>query len=261
MRLGVIGWPVAHSLSPVFQNAGLAAAGLHEWRYQRLPIPPEALEETVRALGQAGFRGVNVTLPHKQRALALADESSERAREIGAANTLLFDPTGAIRADNTDAPGLIASLPAAVPGTSALVLGAGGVARATVWALRDAGAADIRIWNRTTERARALSAELGGVAVDRAEPADLLVNCTAHGLAGEPGLDGLPVSEQDLGSYHTVVDFVYRPDGTALTMAARAQGARVVDGLKLLLAQGVLSFEQFTGRAAPSAEMRASIGL
>ena len=266
-RLGVIGWPVAHSLSPVFQNAGLAAAELEGWRYQRLPIPSEAFEETVRALPGAGFRGVNVTLPHKQRALALADQASDRARAIGAANTLLFETSeGAgsgvvIRADNTDAPGLISSLPFDPRGRSALVLGAGGVARAAVWALLDAGAGEVRIWNRTPERARRLAEQLGGTAVSGARPADLLVNCTVHGLAGERTLEGLPVSRDDLRGFGVVVDFVYRPHGTALIGAARAAGVPVLDGLELLLAQGVLSFEQFTGRPAPVAEMRAAIGL
>ncbi len=263
----MIGWPVAHSLSPVFQNAGLAAAELEGWRYQRLPIPSEAFEETARALPGAGFRGVNVTLPHKLRALALADQASDRARAIGAANTLLFETSeGAgsgvvIRADNTDAPGLISSLPFDPRGRSALVLGAGGVARAAVWALLDAGAGEVRIWNRTPERARRLAEQLGGTPVSGAQPADLLVNCTAHGLAGERTLEGLPVSRDDLRGFGAVVDFAYRPQGTALIAAARAAGVPVVDGLELLLAQGVLSFEQFTGRPAPVAEMRAAIGL
>jgi shikimate dehydrogenase len=260
MRLGVVGWPVAHSLSPVFQNAGLAAVGLDGWRYQRLPVPSEVFEETVVALPGCWFRGVNVTLPHKQRALALADQVSERARAIGAANTLLFED-GQVRADNTDAPGLIASLPVPARGRSALVLGAGGVARAAVWALLDAGASEVRIWNRTPERAVALARSLGAVPVSVAEPADLLVHCTSHGLAGEDTLSGLPISEASLGEFETVVNFVYTRECTALTRSARRRGVAVVDGLELLLAQGALSFEQFTGRPAPVAEMRAAIGL
>src|SRR6185437_2937145 len=107
-RLGVLGWPVAHSRSPAIQNAALAAAGLHEWRYQLLPVPPGLFDETVTALSGAGFAGANVTIPHKQAALALAGEVSPRARAIGAANTLTFGPGGQIAADNTDAPALIA---------------------------------------------------------------------------------------------------------------------------------------------------------
>lgn len=256
----MIGWPVAHSLSPVLQNAALAAVGLRDWRYQRLPIPPEVFGETVPALAGCGFRGANVTLPHKQQALALADQATDRARAIGAANTLLFE-AGQVRADNTDAPGLIASLPVQARGCSALVLGAGGVARAAVWALLDAGAAEVRIWNRTPERAKQLAAELQATFVSQAGPADLLVNCTTHGLHGERSLDGLPVGEAELEDYRVVVDFVYRPDGTALIETASRQGLPVVDGLELLLAQGVLSFEQFTGRPAPVHEMRAAIGV
>ena len=167
-RLGVCGWPVAHSRSPAMHEAALAAVGLEGWSYQQLPLPPELFAETVRALPAAGFRGVNVTIPHKQAALALADTASDAAREIGAANTLTFERDGAINADNTDAPGLIAALgerwdPA---GRRVLVLGAGGAARAAVWALLQAGAADVAVWNRTAERARALAGELGGRAVE-----------------------------------------------------------------------------------------------
>jgi shikimate dehydrogenase len=258
-RLGVVGWPVEHSLSPRFQNAGLTAAGLSGWRYQRLPLPPELLEGGLRALPALGFRGVNVTLPHKQRALALAGDSSARARQIGAANTLLFEPGGRVWADNTDAPGLLASLPWPVAGRSALVLGAGGVARAAVWALRDAGA-EVHVWNRTGARAEQLGADLGATAVSRAEPADLLVHCTSLGLRGELGLEGLPLGESDLRAYETVVDFVYRPGGTALIDAARRLRIPTVDGLQLLLAQGALSFELFTGTPAPLEQMRAALG-
>jgi shikimate dehydrogenase len=257
-RLGVIGWPVAHSLSPVFQNAGLRAAGLPAWRYQRLPIPEAAFAETVAALPGAGFRGVNVTLPHKQRALALAGQASSRAGAIGAANTLLFAADGQVWADNTDAPGLIEVLPGPPAGRTALVLGAGGVARAAVWALLDAGAARVQIWNRTPERARRLADELGADAVTRAEPADLLVHCTSVGLGDETTLDGLPLGATDLASFGTVVDFVYRPGSTALIRAARQARLPAVDGRELLLAQGALSFELFTGRPAPVAEMRAA---
>ncbi|MGH2894566.1 MAG: shikimate dehydrogenase family protein, partial [Solirubrobacteraceae bacterium] len=155
---------MAHSRSPAIQNAALAAAGLHEWRYQLLPVPPELFDELVPALGGAGFAGANVTIPHKQAALQLAGAASPRAQAIGAANTLTFGPDGAIAADNTDAPALIAALPFAVAGCTAMVLGAGGSARAVVWALLDAGAAQVRLWNRTAQRARELAAELGATA-------------------------------------------------------------------------------------------------
>ena len=152
-RLGVLGWPVAHSRSPQIQNAALEALGLAGWRYQLLPVPPDLFDETVRALGGAGFRGANVTIPHKHAALAAADAATDRARAIGAANTLVFGDDGAIQADNTDAPGLIDALPFTAAGTTALVLGAGGSARAAVWALLDAGGGEVRVWNRNPARA------------------------------------------------------------------------------------------------------------
>ncbi|MDE3134093.1 MAG: shikimate dehydrogenase, partial [Acidobacteriota bacterium] len=168
IRLGVLGWPVAHSRSPALQNAALQAVGLGDsWRYQLLPVPPELLAETVRALPAAGFRGANVTIPHKQAALALATDASARARAIGAANTLLFEQDGRLWADNTDAPALIEALSqhTQVAGASALVLGAGGSARAAAWALSDAGAREVLIWNRTPARASQLASELGARAV------------------------------------------------------------------------------------------------
>ena len=159
--LGVCGWPVAHSRSPAMHNAGLQAAGLADWQYLALPLPPELFAETVRALPAAGFRGVNVTIPHKQAALAVADEASPAARAIGAANTLTFEG-GAIVADNTDAPALIGLVRGVVDpaGRRALVLGAGGAARAAVWALVQAGAY-VEVWNRSPTRAGHSAAELG----------------------------------------------------------------------------------------------------
>jgi shikimate dehydrogenase len=256
-RLGVAGWPVAHSRSPAIQNAALDAVGLTDWRYQLLPIPPELFAETVIALAGAGFRGINVTIPHKEAALALATDPTERANVIGAANTLIFEPDGRTKADNTDAPGLIAALPFSPAGRIALVLGAGGSARAVVWALRDAGAREIRIWNRTPERARALAGELGGVVVEEAAPADLLVHCTASGL--DPAVDAfkpLPIDADDVVSYECVVDLVYGDTETPLVQAARARRVRVVGGREILVRQGALSFELFTGRPAPIDVMR-----
>src|SRR2546423_6458960 len=132
-------------------EAAFAELGLAGWRYQRLPVPPELFAETARALGAAGFAGANVTIPHKAAALALADEAGEEAAAIGAANTLTFTD-GRIRADNTDAPGILAAI-GPVADRTALVLGAGGSARAAVWALLHAGARDVLVWNRTPARA------------------------------------------------------------------------------------------------------------
>lgn len=263
-RLGVLGWPVVHSRSPAIQNAALAAAGLGDWRYQLLPVPPALLAQTVKALPEAGFRGVNVTIPHKQSSLSLACGASERASAIGAANTLTFGDRGAIHAENTDAPALIGALPFSAAGRSALVLGAGGSARAAVWALIDAGAR-VAVWNRTLERARGLCAELGATPVDAPQaadlPADLLVNCTPIGMgSGEDALAQLPLDADELTGYGCVVDFVYSGNQaqTALVRAARERGVATVDGLELLVGQGALSFELFTGLRAPLQAMRAA---
>jgi shikimate dehydrogenase len=255
--LGVCGWPVAHSRSPQMHNAALTACGLRDWRYIRLPLPPELFAETVRALPAAGFRGVNVTIPHKHAALALADRASEAARAIGAANTLSFEADGAIAAENTDAPGLLAALPVSPAGKSCLVLGAGGAGRAAAWALREAGAADVAIWNRTPERAEALAAELGVRAVTTPDPAEIVVNCTSVGLQDpDATFKALPLRADSLSAGSLVVDMVYRAGGTRFLEAARTRGAAVVDGLEILVAQGAASFERWTGLVAPRQAMR-----
>ncbi len=284
-RLGVLGWPVSHSRSPAMHNAALAALGMEDWHYQRLPVPPALFEETVRALGQSGFAGANVTIPHKEAALAVATEATPAAREIGAANTLTF-ADGTILAENTDAPGLIAALGFDPAGLRALVLGAGGSARAAAWALREAGAAEVSIWNRTPERAQALARHLGLRAVARPVAADLLVNCTSVGLeeplrrasAGSskgdsghskgPGLERsatedralnqLGLTLDQLGEYSHVVDLVYRSDPTPLLTAAAGRGCHTVDGLEVLVAQGALSFQIWTGRRPPLEVMRSA---
>lgn len=256
-RLGVVGWPVGHSRSPQMHNAALGAVGLDGWRYQLLPVPPDLFEVTVRALPEAGFRGVNVTIPHKQAALALASEPSPTARATGAANTLIFEDGGSIAAENTDALALLELLPISGTPASALVLGAGGSARAAVWALREAGA-EVRIWNRAAPRAQALAKEFGVSAVERASRADVLVNCTPVGLAGGPGeLKQLPFRADEIGMFRSVIDFVYSDSETELIQAARSAGLPCLDGLDLLVGQGALSFQRFTGLEAPTEEMRA----
>jgi shikimate dehydrogenase len=256
--LGVCGWPVAHSRSPQMHNAALGAAGLGDWRYLRLPLPSELFAETVRALPAAGFRGVNVTIPHKQAALAVADRASDAARAIGAANTLTFED-GAIVADNTDAPGLLAALGSPPAGRTALVLGAGGAGRAAVWALKSAGAADVAVWNRTPERARALAAELGARAVATAGRADIVINATSVGLHDpDDTFKALPLGADELDAGSLVVDMVYRAGETRFLEAARTRGARVVDGLEILVRQGAASFERWTGLEAPREAMRAA---
>jgi shikimate dehydrogenase len=256
-RLGVLGWPVAHSRSPAMHNAALAALGMTAWRYQALPVPPELFDETTRVLGDSSFAGANVTIPHKRAALALADSASDAAHAIGAANTLTFAADGTIAAENTDAPGLIAAIDAGLAGRRALVLGAGGSARATIWALREAGAADVAVWSRTPERARALANELQARAVAAPVPSDLLVNCTPVGLREDPDeLVQLALARERVGEYSLVVDLAYRASATALIDAARAAGARAIDGIDVLVAQGALSFQLWTGRTAPIQTMR-----
>jgi shikimate dehydrogenase len=267
VHLGVLGWPVVHSRSPAIHNAALAALGMDDWHYQRLPVPPELFAETARALGQSGFRGANVTIPHKHAALALADAASDAAREIGAANTLTYCSDGTIVAENTDAPGLIAALGEFPRGLPALVLGAGGSARAVVWALRQAGAGEVLVWNRTPDRAEALARELGARAVRQPTSADLLINCTSVGLQApgversateDEALNQLGLTFDQVGEYSYVVDLVYRSGSTQLLAAARAHGARTLDGLDILVAQGALSLELWTGRTVPIEVMRAA---
>jgi len=217
-RLGVLGWPVAHSRSPAMHNAALAELGMTSWRYQRLPVPPSLFIQTACSLGRSGFVGANVTIPHKLAALELADEASDTARSIGAANTLSFSANGRIAAENTDAPGLIAALDCTLDGTRALVLGAGGSARAAAWALREGGAGEVSVWNRTRERARSLAADLGVRFAERIEGADLLVNCTSVGLRAEPSeeraLAQLELDEAKLAEYGYVADLAYRDEPT-----------------------------------------------
>jgi shikimate dehydrogenase len=241
-------------------NAALRAAGLDDWEYLRLPLPPELFEETVRSLPAAGFRGVNVTIPHKEAALALADEASPAARAIGAANTLTFED-GAILADNTDAPGLLEALRERLDpaGRRALVLGAGGAARAAVWALAGAGA-QVEVWNRTPARAAALAAELGARHVDAPGAADIVVNATSVGL--RPNIDpfkAIPLKADTFEAGSCVIDMVYGPGETRLLEAARSRGARVIDGREILVAQGVASFERWTGKMAPRQAMREAV--
>jgi shikimate dehydrogenase len=244
---GVLGHPVAHSRSPAIHNAAFAELGL-DWRYVKLPVPPELFDRTVRALPGSGYRGANVTIPHKLAALAVADSATPAARAVGAANTLTFDGAG-IEADNTDAGGFLAALGESPRGRSALVLGAGGAARAVVWALIDAGAAEVSIWNRTPERAEELAGAFGARAVSRPEAADIAVNATSVGLHG--GV--LPLDQLDLPS--VAVELVYGSD-TPFETWAREGGARVVDGLEVLVRQGALSFQRWTGVAPPLDVMR-----
>jgi shikimate dehydrogenase len=273
-RLAVLGHPVAHSRSPAMQNAALAKlAGEGQlagrWIYEPLDFSPAEFEQRVRAMPGQGFVGANVTIPHKEAALALADEQSPAATAIGAANTLTFEE-GEIHVENTDAPGLLAALralPASPRGVGALVLGAGGAARAAIWALAQGGAVvdvdlgpfEVDVWNRTPERAAAVAAELGGAPTSAPRLSDygLIVNTTSVGLRGEDPFEHLrPLAEQGFEPGQVVVDMVYGDAPSRLLAAAEAAGAATVDGIEVLVQQGALSLETWTGLPAPLDTMR-----
>lgn len=255
--LGVAGWPVAHSRSPAMFAAALAELGL-DWRYVRLPLPPERFAETARALSGSGYRGINVTIPHKRAAHDLADERSMAVAAIGAANTLTYED-GRIAADNTDADGFLDALGADPAGWRCLVLGAGGSARAVVWALREAGAGEVSIWNRTAPRAAELAADLGARHVAAPEPAELVVNCTAVGIdqAVEQAEAVATVGLDAIEPPPTFFDLTYGAATTPLARWAASGGSRVVDGLEMLVRQGARSLERWTGSPAPLDAMRA----
>jgi shikimate dehydrogenase len=273
-RLAVLGHPVAHSRSPAMQTAALEALGLGgEWAYEAIDLEPEEFAGRVRALPGEGFEGVNVTIPHKEAALALASAASDPATEIGAANTLSFGD-GAIRADNTDAPGFLSALPSAPAGKRALVLGAGGSARAVAWALAREDA-DVEVWNRTAARADELVRDLAnafanGAEVDLPKLApvsdeqawaasyELIVNCTAVGMDGEKNdpFEELPIDGERLDAGIVLVDLVYAGRETPLIAEARERGATVVEGLEILVRQGAESLRIWTGLEPPLDVMR-----
>lgn len=254
---GVLGWPVAHSRSPRLHNYWLQHYGING-AYLPLPVEAEHFAEAVRGLVRVGFAGANVTVPHKEAAFAICDRVDDSARKAGAANTLIFGEAGEIFGSNTDGFGLIEALRATVAHFDArhgpaVVLGAGGSARAVVQALTEAGAPEIRLVNRTPERAERLAAELGGPVRTTAwddlaaalDGAALLVNTTTLGMKGQPplALDLAP-----LPATAVVNDIVYTPLETELLRAARRRGNPVVDGLGMLLHQARGGFRAWFGR-------------
>lgn len=255
-RLAVLGHPVSHSRSPAMQNAALGALELWDWDYEAIDVAPEQFEVKVQELTWEDFAGVNVTVPHKRAAFALADSASEASQQIGAANTLVF-AEGKVEAHNTDADGLLAALPVTPRGRRALVLGAGGAARAVVWALRWEGA-EVEVWNRTAAKAATLCAELGGAAVTdpRQDAYEIVVNTTAAGLGGEDPFAHLPLEPDLFAPRQTVVDMVYGERRSALLEAAEGAGAETVDGIEILVQQGARSLEIWTGCEPDLAVMR-----
>jgi shikimate dehydrogenase len=241
------------------QNAALADLGLAEqWSYEAIDVEPEHFETRVRSLPGSEFAGVNVTVPHKEAALRLADVAGTAAAAIGAANTLVFEGSS-IRAENTDAPGLLDAVGEVEPGSPALVLGAGGAARAALWALLGAGA-EVSVWNRTAGRGEALVAEIGGAfdASPGAAGFDLIVNASAAGLGGGDGLAELPLEPAGFRPGQTVVDMVYGDAPSSVLAAASEAGATTVDGIEVLVRQGALALEIWTGRRPSLEVMRAA---
>jgi shikimate dehydrogenase len=253
--LGVAGFPVGHSRSPAMHNAALEELGL-DWLYLPLPLPPERFDAAVRALPGSGFRGINVTVPHKLAAHDLADYRTAAAGAIGAANTLTF-ADGAVHADNTDAAGFLDALGESPRGWRALVLGAGGSARAVAWALREEGA-DVAVLNRTRERAAALAADLGIRHAERPDAEDLIVNCTSVGLDPQTDLDVALGAVGLAGTKPPAVfaDLVYGSSRTPLVEWAASGGSRTVEGLEVLVRQGARSLERWTGQQPPLELMR-----
>ena len=250
----LIGWPAAHSRSPLIHHYWLRTLGI-EGGYTIEAVPPEGFAEFVLHLSTHGFVGANVTIPHKERALALSLPDA-RAGAVGAANTLWYDD-GQLRSTNTDIEGFIHNLDACAPGwdgvSDALVLGAGGSSRAVVFGLIERGVARVHLANRTIERAQALADQFGARvhpvawdAIGEILPrAGLLVNTTSLGMHGQPALE---IDISRLPAHAVVADLVYVPLQTPLLLAAKARGLKTADGLGMLLHQAVRGFELWFGQ-------------
>jgi shikimate dehydrogenase len=274
---GVMGWPVKHSLSPVLHGHWIAERRLSA-RYMALPIAPEALASALQALPKLGFRGVNLTIPYKESAIPHLHAIDAAAQRIGAVNTVIVQGDGTLLGRNTDAEGYANSLLEAgvdVAGGHGIVLGAGGAARAVVFALQSLKTARITIANRSLARAEALAADLSSsgaaaidvvawnMAMDKAGDARLLVNTTSLGMSGQPPLE---IDLAALPAWAAVSDIVYRPLTTPLLAAAQRRRLKTVDGLGMLLHQAAPAFEAWFGvRPGVTAELRqkliAAMGL
>lgn len=256
--LAVLGHPVAHSVSPAMHNAALRAVG-RDAAYHAFDVPPERLAGALRGLACLGFAGVNLTVPLKQLAVPLLDELDPTAATLGAVNTIAVRD-GRLVGHNTDGAGFLRSLAADADwrpaGRLAVVLGAGGSARAVVAALGAAGA-EVAVVNRSAQRARALSPASGDLAAAAAwlPRADLLVNCTPVGM--HPAVDSIPAVDLDLLPPGALVaDLVYNPAETRLLLAARARGLRTLGGLGMLVWQGALAWRAWFGETGPVDVMR-----
>jgi shikimate dehydrogenase len=253
---GVIGWPVSHSRSPRLHGYWLNAHGI-DGAYLPLPVRPEQAHAAIRGLPALGFAGANVTLPHKEAALAAVDRATPQARRIGAVNTIVVAADGSLDGSNSDAFGFLENLRQSVPGWQpsqgpAVLLGAGGSARAIAAALVDAGVPELRLVNRTIARAEQLAADIGGPikpcswaqSATALKDATLLANSTTLGMKGQPPLD---IDLGPLPSSAIVCDIVYVPLETPLLSAARARNLKTVDGLGMLLHQARPGFAAWFG--------------
>ena len=269
LRLGVIGYPLRQSISPAFQQAALDHLGL-DARYERWEIPPDQLAGRIGELRSPELLGFNVTVPHKEAVFALLDEASVEARSIGAVNVVVHGG-GRLVGHNTDAGGFLRALRedggCDPQGLHALVLGAGGGARAVCFALLRAGASLLTIANRTEGRAGAVVEAMGGQAggmrtiplergslsaVLRGRPAvELIVNCTTLGMRHGPTPDASPLEVDLISPGALVYDLIYNPRETPLLQGARQAGARSLDGLPMLVHQGAEAFRLWTGREPP----------
>lgn len=270
-RACVIGWPVEHSRSPVIHRYWLKLYGL-AGAYEKEAVRPEEIGGFLRALGKRGYTGANVTLPYKEAALGVADSADQAAKTIGSANTLWLDTAGTLHASNTDAYGFMTHLSQEAPDwnkgrRAVVVLGAGGAARAILYALIEGGVSKVLLVNRTGERARALAKSFGGCVVvvpwedkNRAlGGCELLVNATSLGMAGEPPLN---IDLAALPTDAIVADIVYSPLETPLLDAAKARGNQIVDGLGMLLHQAVPGFERWFGiRPEVTPELRTHVAV
>ncbi|MCI0829221.1 MAG: shikimate dehydrogenase [Chloroflexi bacterium] len=265
-RLGIIGYPIGHSISPIFQQAGLDHLGI-DATYEKWEVTPEGVGDFVNGLRAPGTLGINITVPHKQAVIPFLDEVDEWATAAGAVNTIV-NRDGRLTGHNTDGPGFLQALLVETgyspDGTRALILGAGGAARGILLALVRGGVDSLVIANRTFERAETL-AQLasengvkseaiplaGDALTEAAASANLIVNCTTMGMSHGPDEHGSPISAAQIPATAIVNDVVYTPLLTPILKEAAVAGATSLGGLHMLVYQGVLSFQMWTGRDAP----------
>ena len=260
--VGIVGYPLRHSVSPAFQQAAFDHLGI-DARYLAWETPPNALAERMESLRGPSLLGANVTVPHKQAVVSFLDEVSQAAQDTGAVNTIVNEE-GRLTGHNTDATGFLRALQVdagfQAQGKRVLVLGAGGSARAVVYCLLKQGAGRVTIANRTVERAHRLIQTLGSPRNAEAAPLgmtessngwDLIVNCTTLGMRHAPGEKETPLPSDAIPANSLVYDLVYNPEETPLLQAAAKAGARTLGGLPMLIYQGAEAFRLWTGREAP----------